>query len=228
MLARDALVRRAVSSPHVVPVVDSGLEQAPQFVAMPLLEGHTLGALLKVSGPLAVIDALWIGRQVAQGLRAIHAAGWRHADVKPENIVVGPEGHATLIDLGSGQRIEQSLDPSECELVGTPDYLAPEAFTSTVCCDGRSDLYSLGVVLYEAITGKLPFAGCSPFEISAAHRAEVPKRLRLARPEVPTEIATLVGKLLAKQPLRRAQTADELVTQLVRLEVACLPHRLPA
>lgn len=225
MLQREALVGRTVSHRHLVAVLGAQLDRPPYYVVTPWLEGATLAAHLAGGNlpPLAV--ALWIVRQTAEALDALDRTGWTHGDLKPANLLLSPRLHVTLLDLGFARRRDESGSAADRFGLGTPSYLAPEAVTSQLQTDIRSDLYSLGAILFELLTGRPPFAGNSLAELVTAQRSEAPPRLRALRPTLPSEVADLVQTLLAKDPLRRPQTPRELVRHLVRLEVDALGER---
>ncbi len=224
LLRREAQVGRAVDHPHVIPVLAARLSRPPHYVVTPWLEGRTLRELLATETP-DVTEVLWIVRQVAEGLAALDDAGWMHGDVKPANIFVSPEGHATLLDLGFARRPAETGSIADRCILGTCSYMAPEMITSALGADIRSDLYSLGVVLFEAIARRLPFEGSTLSEIVQQHRQVQPVSLRAVAPRVPAGVASLVAALLSKQPLRRPQSPRELVRRLVDLEIEALARR---
>ena len=226
LLRREAVVGTTVSDPQLVCVLDCSLKEPPYYLAMPWIAGSNLADVLVRQGSLATPTALWIARQVAQALAALHRSGWMHSDVKPENIVVAPDGHATLIDLAFAQSSRQQRSAAERPVAGTANYMAPEMFTSALAADIRSDIYSLGITLYEMLTGQLPYEGRNPAEVAALQRDGVPDRLRCLAPLLPMEIVTLVRQMIAKEPLRRPQTPDELLERLVALEIQSLGDRI--
>jgi len=227
-LRREARVGRAVTSPHLVPVLAAQTELAPFYLVMPWLDGETLAARITLPAPSRASSsrsapfALWMARQVAEALDALDCAGWTHADVKPANIMVSPAGHATLLDLGLARRPADEDRGLDGCIMGTPWYMAPEMLLSTVRPDIRSDIFSLGAVLYEMLAGRRPFVAGDAATLIAAHRQEEPAELRSLAPHVPTEVAQLVHAMLAKEPLRRPQTPREVVRALVKLEIAHL------
>ncbi len=225
LIRREALVGRRVAHPHLIAVLAASTFAPPYYVAMPWLRGATLGAWLaqrpRIDPPLA----FWLARQTAEALGALHRAGWMHGDVKPENIFVSPEGHVTLLDLGFARRIDGSERLSAQRLVGTSFYLAPELAARPPRADIRSDLYSLGVVLFEMLTGQRPFAGSAPDEILRQHRQTRAPDLQALTPGLPEDAYRLVGQLLAKEPLRRPGDPEEVVARLVALEIATFTER---
>ncbi len=222
---REATAGRSVSSPNVVAVLAAHLREPPRYFVMPKLAGQSLAQLLKRRGRLSPASALCVARQSAAGLQAIHAAGWTHGDVRPSNIIISRTGHAALIDLEYAGSADDDSDPIARSIAGTVEYLAPEAACSRHRVDGRSDFYSLGIVLFEMLTGRLPFHGATPEETINAHLTQDPPYLREIAADLPENVCTLVRTLLHKQPLRRPQSAAELVEALARLEIEHLELR---
>lgn len=225
-IRREAWVGRRISHPNVVPVLAASLQEPPYFVVMPLLRGRTLaemGQPRQRSLDLPVL--LWIARQVATALGALHERGWTHGDIKPSNIHASPEGHVTLLDLGFARTAADTQWAAQRPLMGTGQYLAPEALTSRLRPDIRSDLYSLGVVLYEQLAGRLPFEGETLAEVASQHQQAPPPPLRRHAPGVPPRLERLVHAMLAKEPLRRPQTPAEAVAELARLEIDTFASR---
>jgi serine/threonine protein kinase len=225
LIVREATVGRVVVHPHLVAVLSAQLDTAPYYLVMPLLQGATLQAALARCGPFPVPHALWIARQIAESLTALHEAGWIHADVKPGNIHVSPRGHATLIDLGFAlQRGSAECAPG-ATLRGTMTYAPPEMISSAVPVDERSDIYSLGITLYELLTGQPPFVDDDPGRLMLAHLQRTVPDPRRQWPGLPREVSHLLRAMLAKEPLRRP-SATELVRRLVKLEIATLAERI--
>ncbi|MEM9186987.1 MAG: serine/threonine-protein kinase [Planctomycetota bacterium] len=225
-LRREAHVGGSVSHPHVATVLSSQLAQPPFFLVSPRLPGETLAEKLAAGRRPSLPQALWIARQAAEALAALHTAtGMIHGDVKPANLMVSPAGHATLIDLGACQTPREARAWPDRPVVGTLHYIAPEMVTSTYGGDRRSDLYSLGVTLYEMLAGARPFDAEDPAELITLHREAKPRCLRDARPDAPKPVASLVHRLLAKDPMRRPATPEEVAEALVRLEIASFAVR---
>jgi serine/threonine-protein kinase len=224
VLAREVQVARDVVDAHVVPILAANLDEPPYYLAMPFLEGQSLAALVRADVPLDLPAIFWIARQTAEGALALARGGWMHGDVKPTNIIVSPYGHATLIDLGFAARIDARGSIVDRPLLGTLNYMAPEVLYSSCGGDSQSDVYSLGVVLFEMLTGHLPFDAADVSELAMQHRQALPGELRSLVPHMPLRAARLVHQMLAKQPLRRP-TPRELVERLVALEIETFAER---
>jgi serine/threonine-protein kinase len=224
ILAREVLVCRRVASPNLVPILAAELNATPYFLAMPLLEGSTLAERLQVPPPLDLPAAAWIGRQVAEALEALHGAGWMHADVKPSNVIVSPTGHVTLIDLGFARADCERVAIADRPVLGTLAYMAPEVLYSSIGGDIRSDVYSLGVTLFEMFTGRLPFDARDVADLAVQHRQHLPGDIRNLAPYVPTRAARLVQQMLAKEPLRRPMPQD-VIERLAALEIETFAER---
>jgi eukaryotic-like serine/threonine-protein kinase len=226
MQRREAWVGSQVSHPNLLPALSASVQEPPFYVVAPLLNGRALSQILTEQGPLVVPLALWIARQVAEGLDALFAgARLIHADVKPANILVSSSGHATLIDFGFAQTPAEASAWATRPLVGTLAYLAPEMLTSTLAAGPRSDIYSLGVTLYEMLTGRRPWDSDDPGELATLHREAKPAGIRTLRPDVPESVGELVHSMLSKDSLRRPAGARELASRLVRLEIECFSLR---
>lgn len=152
------------------------------------------------------------------------AAGWMHADVKPTNIFVSPAGHATLIDLGFARRLEEMTSIATRPVLGTVEYLSPELLTASQPADIRSDVYSLGVVLFELLARRRPYVARDIAEVVALQRAAAPPDVRTLAPQIPASVAGLIRQMLSKQPLRRPEP-HELVARLTALEIETFDER---
>jgi serine/threonine-protein kinase len=220
MQRREAWVGSQVTHPNLLPVLSASVGEPPFYIVSPKLDGTTLAHLIEQQEQLPVPFALWVARQVADGLGALlQATSMIHADVKPANILVSTAGHATLIDFGFVQTPAEASQWATRPLAGTLAYIAPEMVTSALAAGPRSDIYSLGVTMYEMITGRRPWDSDDPGELATLHRQAKPTDVRALRPDVPAAVADLIQSMLAKDPLRRPGSAGELATRLVRLEI---------
>jgi serine/threonine-protein kinase len=222
MLRREARLGARVSHPNLAAILAAHVESPPYYVVMPYLGGATLRSILRETmlhppAALRLPQVLWVVRQTAEALAALHETGWLHCDVKPENIQVAHTGHTTLLDLGLAQPIAASH--TRAEFAGTPNYAAPEWFSRTTQAGLTSDVYSLGVTLFEILTGKLPRPPLAPgTQCDWQSRAPNPRR---SRPELPIQVTRLIERMLAVEPLRRP-LAEELIGTLIDLEIEFL------
>ena len=215
---REIHLAAGLAHPHILPLYDSGDADGCLFYAMPFVSGESLRDRLERDGQLPVAEALTIAREVADALDYAHRAGIVHRDIKPENILL-QAGHAVVSDFGIARAISAAgarRVTATGMTVGTPDYMSPEQQAGSVPVDGRSDIYSLGCVLFEMLAGQPPIA-VTPPEGSGA--GPVQPRDRLAelatlRPSIPPEVANVVAQMLAVLPQDRFQTAAELVDAL--------------
>ncbi len=222
MFAAEAHVGRTVAHPNLVAVLLARPSGSPPYLVMPRYRGRTLAAIARSGGRLPLPAAVWTLRQTAEALLALHQAGWLHGDVKPHNIVLDEQGHATLLDLGFVQRLNEPAGVADRPLLGTLRYLPPEMIRSSVRADQRSDIYSLGVVAYELIAGRPPFEGQSAAELAEQHCYARPPAIRKFAPSTPDVLVRLVEAMLAKQGFRRPDSMQTVVDTLVRQEIEML------
>jgi eukaryotic-like serine/threonine-protein kinase len=225
LLQREALVGQSISHPHLVPILAAPVVEPPRLVVMPWLEGASLAVRLANGQQFGVPEALWIARQTTEALDALHTAGWMHGDVSPGNIQISPSGHATLLDLNFARRHDEFGSAVDRPIMGTCSYLAPEYLASALRPDIRSDIYSLGAVLFELLAGRRPYSAETLVQLSIEHRQAGPLDLVRAAPHVPREVAQLVRQMVSREPLRRPQTPSELVERLVALEISTFSAR---
>jgi serine/threonine protein kinase/CheY-like chemotaxis protein len=209
---REARVAAALHHPNVVTVYDAGEVDGLLYLAMQYVEGSDLGALLRAQGRLRPYRAVDVCRQVAAALDAAHGLGLIHRDVKPANVLVGGRT-AFLTDFGLTKRLEsgQSQLTRAGDVVGTIHYVAPEQIEGGRV-DARSDLYSLGCVLYHCLSGEVPFPRETDVAVIYAHVSEPPPRLTAVRPELPDGLDAVVAKALEKAPERRFKTCTDLLS----------------
>jgi serine/threonine-protein kinase len=211
-----------LSHPHILPVYDSGAAGTLLYYVMPYVEGESLADRLLREGQLPLADAFQIAREVADGLGYAHSYGIVHRDVKPQNILLSG-GHAVIADFGIARALdaaaEQPMPFTGAGIaVGTPLYMSPEQAAGSGLVDARSDLYSLGCVLYEMLVGEPPFTGPTPQAIAARRLTETPHAIADVRESAPPHLEAVVKRALARVPADRFATALELAEELGRLE----------
>jgi len=212
---REAKNAAALNHPSIVSIYDRGEAEDTYYIAMEFLDGRTLKELIVGRGAAPINVAIEYGRQILSALRFAHRHGIVHRDIKPHNVLVDAEGRVKVTDFGIA-RAGTSQMTETGSIVGTAQYLSPEQARGGEV-DPRSDLYSLGVVLYELLTGKTPFDGETPVEIAMKHLSNAPKPPSKLRPEVPPELDKVVLRALAKNPDERYQSADEMEADLERV-----------
>jgi serine/threonine protein kinase len=219
MLLREASIAKSVIHTSLISVLAEEFDPRP-YLVLPYLDGVTLRHLIRARpGSLPVIYALSLVRQAAEALAALHSANWLHGELRPEHVIVSPEGQATLIDLTRARRIASAECRIEAAAVQSPRYAAPEFFSSRAQLTIASDIYSLGVMLFELLSGRMPFPAESYRELANCHRCESSPELRSFRADAGREVNELCRRMLAKEPLRRPD-ASQVVRWLAELEIA--------
>jgi serine/threonine protein kinase len=215
---REAVAVAGLTHPNIVAVHDVFEDGGRQAVVMQLVEGKSLRQLLDVQKRLGPELTIHIGTCVAAALDAAHQAGFVHRDVKPGNILVTPDGRVLLTDFGIAKGLDGNADDltSENVMMGTAKYLSPEQVRGRKL-DGRADLYSLGLVLYECLAGRVPFIGESDTDTALARLQRDPTDLAQLRPNLPRGLYDIIHQLLARNPNRRPATGAELRTGLQRI-----------
>jgi eukaryotic-like serine/threonine-protein kinase len=224
---REARAAAGLSHPSVAGVFDYGEETAggghggpssAPYIVMELIEGETLAERLHREGALPAAEAVRIARRVAAALQAAHDAGIIHRDVKPGNIMLTPSGDVKVMDFGIAAASWAAPITATGTTMGTASYISPEQ-AAGLRATPTSDVYSLGVVLYEMLAGRPPFVGENPVAVAAAHVGEPPKPVRSVAPEVPPDVAAVCMGALAKDPADRPLSAGEMAAML-RMEAA--------
>jgi tRNA A-37 threonylcarbamoyl transferase component Bud32/tetratricopeptide (TPR) repeat protein len=212
---REIQIAAQLQHPLIVPLYDSGGKEELLWYVMPYIEGETLRARLQRERQLPLEDAVAITRDAAEALQCAHEHGIVHRDIKPENILLSG-GHAMIADFGIARAITQAAGQgtSSGVAIGTPAYMSPEQASGGVVIDARSDIYSMGCVLYEMLAGEPPFTGPTPQAVIARHVSERTPSVRVVRPSVPEEVAEAIERALAKTPADRFSSADQLVQAL--------------
>jgi serine/threonine protein kinase len=219
---REVQIAARLAHPHILPLLDSGAANAWPYFTMPFAEGETLRARLVREKQLSFEDGLRIACEVADALQYAHAQGVVHRDIKPENILI-EVGHAVVSDFGIARAVTAAASEQLTEAglaIGTPAYMSPEQATAAAQVDGRSDIYSLGCVVYEMIAGHPPFLGDTAREVLARHAIDPVPPLRAARPGTPAQVEEAVARALAKAPADRFSTAGGFAHALRVADVA--------
>ena len=209
---REARMVASLNHPNVVTIHEVGTDGNLLFIAMEYLPSSLQG-LLEERGTLPVEEAISLVRQAALGLQSANARGITHRDIKPPNLLLTDDGTVKVTDFGIARAGDFSMMTNSNIIMGTPHYMSPEqAQTNTV--DIRSDIYSLGIVLYQMLSGELPFKGETPLEVMRKQVDEQPQPIRQERPDIPIELEQILNRCLEKSPARRYQTPQELVDAL--------------
>ncbi|HTR21320.1 MAG TPA: serine/threonine-protein kinase [Gemmatimonadales bacterium] len=208
--------------PRIAPLLDSGETDYLLWFVMPFVAGESLRQALRREHRLNIDFVVRMGCEVLQALGYAHAQGVAHRDIKPDNIVLSPEG-AVLVDFGIARAMAHSGEDRITRsgfVVGTEEYMSPEQAAGAPEVDSRTDVYSLGIVLYEAIAGRPPFSSPSAAAVMDMQQHHAAPDLRLLRPEVPALLSTVILRALAKSPVDRWQTASEMERALTPFSLA--------
>src|SRR5437667_525237 len=222
---REIRIAAGLTHPHILPLYDSGQAREFLYYAMPYVEGESLCDLLQREHQLPVGEAVRIAREVADALAAAHGRGIVHRDVKPENILL-EEGHAVVADFGIARAIEAARGDQRTEtgvVLCTPAYMSPEQASGARDLDGRTDVYSLGCVLYEVLVGEPPFSGATHQAIISKRFFEPAPHAARLRETVPDALDRVVIKAMAKLPADRFASAVDLARALAALAGAGPP-----
>ncbi|HEV8362186.1 MAG TPA: protein kinase [Gemmatimonadaceae bacterium] len=214
---REIQLAASLLHPHIVPLLSAGETRGILYYTMPFVEGESLRARLVNDWRLPVDEAVSLSREVARALDYAHRRGIVHRDMKPDNILAH-DGHALVTDFGIARAIKAAASSAALTTfgvaIGTPAYMSPEQISAERELDGRSDVYSLGCVVYEMLAGRPPFTGMSAHAIMIRHATEPAPNVRAVRDEVPSAVSDAIMKALAKDPAQRFATAADFATAL--------------
>ncbi|MGH9267314.1 MAG: protein kinase domain-containing protein, partial [Acidimicrobiales bacterium] len=213
---REAQAAANLSHPNIVSVYDWGEHDGTYFIVMEFIEGRTLWQLLKAEGMLLADRAADIGAEVAAALAFAHKRGVVHRDIKPGNVLLSPSGQVNVADFGIARAISTDRDLTQTGAVmGTATYFSPEQAQGERL-DGRSDVYSLGIMLFEMVTGRPPFQGDNPVAVASKHVRDAVPRPRSVNPDIPPAFEAIILQAVAKNPNDRYASAEEFQGDLVR------------
>ncbi len=214
---REAVSAAKLAHPHIVTTYDTGRDGDFAYIVMELVDGTTLARVLKDGGPVSMAKAVDVAVQVADALACAHAHGVVHRDVKPANILLREDGHVKVADFGIAKAGCGGDLTRTGVVMGTAKYLSPEQVSGRPA-DAGSDIYALGIVLYEMLTGAPPFIGDTELSTAVARLTEAPGSLRDHRPDIPRSLEAVVLRSLARDPAARYQSAEELRASLLAVD----------
>ena len=208
---------RKIGHKNVGRMYDLGRAEGSYFITMEFVEGQDLKGLIRQTGQLAVGTTLKIAKQVCEGLAEAHRLGVVHRDLKPSNIMIDKDGSARIMDFGIARTLKGKGITGAGVIIGTPEYMSPEQVEGKEV-DQRSDIYSLGVILYEMVTGQIPFEADTPFAVGIKHKNEIPGDPKELNPQIPDDLNNAILKCLEKDKKSRYQSAGELQEEIENIE----------
>ncbi|MGB6339194.1 MAG: serine/threonine-protein kinase, partial [Candidatus Aminicenantaceae bacterium] len=207
---------RKIVHQNVGRMYDLGKEEGSYYITMEYVEGQDLKGLIRQSGQLAIGTTISIAKQICEGLVEAHRLGVIHRDLKPSNIMIDKDGQARIMDFGIARSLKGKGITGAGVMIGTPEYMSPEQVEGKEV-DQRSDIYSLGAILFEMVAGRVPFEGDTPFTIGVKHKSEIPQDPKEINVQVPEDLSCIILKCLEKERETRYQSAGEVRSELVRI-----------
>ena len=214
--SNELKLARKIRHKNVCGMFDIGEAEGAHFITMEYVSGGDLKTMIRMSTGLTIGTVLSVGKQVCQGLAEAHNLGVVHRDLKPQNIIIDRGGNAKIMDFGIARSIREKGITDAGIMIGTPEYMSPEQ-TEAKDVDQRSDIYSLGIILYEMATGRVPFEGETALSVAIKHKTETPKDPKSLNPHIPDDLNRLILKCLEKDKAARYQTAAEVEAELGKI-----------
>ena len=215
--SNELRLARKIRHKNVCGMFDLGEAEGSYFITMEYVQGEDLKSMIRMAAGLSVGAVLSIGKQVCEGLAEAHSLGVVHRDLKPQNIMIDKGGNAKIMDFGIARSVREKGITGPSVLIGTPEYMSPEQAEAREI-DQRSDIYSLGIILYEMATGGVPFEGETALSIAMKHKGEIPKNPKQFNPNIPDDLSGVILKCLEKDKAARYQTASEVHSELEKIE----------
>jgi len=210
-------IARDISHKNVCRMYDLNKEKGSYYITMEYVSGEDLKSFIRRARQLTAGTALTIAKQVCEGLTEAHKLGVVHRDLKPQNIMIDREGNARIMDFGIARSLSGKGITGAGVMIGTPEYMSPEQVEGKEV-DPRSDIYSLGIILYEMVTGQVPFEGDTPFTIGVKHKSEPPNPPKKLNEQIPDDLNRVILRCLEKDPEKRYQSAQEVRSELTNIE----------
>ncbi|MGD9347779.1 MAG: protein kinase, partial [Candidatus Aminicenantes bacterium] len=208
---------RKISHRNVCRMYDLNKEESNYYITMEYVPGEDLKSMIRMSRQLSVTTAVNVARQVCEGLSEAHRIGVIHRDLKPSNIMIDRAGNVRIMDFGIARSLRTKGITGSGVMIGTPEYMSPEQVEGKEV-DQRSDIYSFGVILYEMVTGRVPFEGDTPFTVGVKHKSELPPEPKAFNTQIPDDLSRIILKCLEKDKQNRPQSTDELISDLSVIE----------
>jgi serine/threonine protein kinase len=208
---------RKISHRNVCRMYDLNKEDGNYYITMEYVPGEDLKSMIRMSRQLSVATAVNVAKQVCEGLSEAHRIGVIHRDLKPSNIMIDKAGNVRIMDFGIARSLRTKGITGAGVMIGTPEYMSPEQVEGKEV-DQRSDIYSLGIILYEMVTGRVPFDGDTPFTVGVKHKSEEPQDPKALNTQITDDLSSIILKCLEKEKTKRPQSVDELISDLSVIE----------
>ncbi len=215
--SNELRLARKIRHKNICQMFDLGEERGTHFITMEFVPGQDLKGLIRQSGQLAVGTTINIAKQICDGLTEAHKSGVVHRDLKPSNVMIDKEGNVRIMDFGIARSLEAKGITGAGVMIGTPEYMSPEQVEGKET-DQRSDIYSLGVILYEMVAGRVPFEGDTPFTVGVKQKSEIPRAPKEINEQIPEDLNRVILRCMEKERENRYQSVGELHSELMSLE----------